>query len=126
MNLEYSYDPRVGLIRIVGRGTVSLEDRIHFFRHLMDAPDLPETADVLVKVNEVTNAPSGEEIPVIGMLAERLRARFGGRLAIVNVKVGHVTISHLVAFSTADSRCEVRVFPTEGEAARWLRSEAHG
>jgi hypothetical protein len=120
MALEYSYDHQAGLIHIVGHGTVSLDDRIHFIRRLLGDADLPARATVLVEVSGVTNAPSAEDIRVIGMLVERLQARFCGRVAIVNVTLGHVTLSHLVAFSVGDGYSRVQVFASNEEARDWL------
>lgn len=122
MALEYSYDPHAGLIRIVGFGAVSLNDRIIFARRLVEDPDLPAHAAVLIEVNAVASAPPAEDVGVIGMLIERLQARFHGRVAIVNLTVGHVTMSHLVALSVGDGYSRVQVFASEGEARDWLRS----
>src|SRR5581483_6472731 len=122
MALEYSYDAQARLVRIVGRGAVSVDDRIHLVGRLLDDPDLPTPAAVLIEVSGVTNAPTAEEVHVIAMLIERLQSRFRGRVAIVNVTVGHVTLSHLVSFSVGDGDGQARVFASEAEAREWLRS----
>jgi hypothetical protein len=120
MAIDYSYDPQAGLIRIVGHGEVTLEDRVHFIRRLLNDPELPALASILVQVNEVTNAPDAEDVQGIGKLIERLLARFYGRVAIVNVTVGHLTMSHLVALSVNGGHNRVRVFASEAQARDWL------
>lgn len=120
MALECSYDAAAGIVRIVGRGAVSVDDRVQFIRRVLADPDLPAVAAVLVDVSGVSNAPTPDEVRVIGRLAERVQARFRGRVAILNVTVGHVTISHLVALSADDGHGSVRVFTSADEARGWL------
>lgn len=122
MPFEYSYDPQAGLIRIVGRGAVSMDDRIRCVRRLLDDADLPARAEILIEVNAVEAAPVADDIRVIALLIERLQSKFSGRVAIANLTVGHVTLSHLVALSVSGGHDRVRVFASEEEACDWLMS----
>jgi hypothetical protein len=122
MALEYSYDPKARLVHIVGRGIVSLNDRIQMVDRLLDDPNVASGAAILIDVNAVENAPTPEEIWAIGMLIERLRSRIQGRLTIVNTRVGHVTLSHLVAYSVREAQSQVQVFTREEAARDWLLS----
>jgi len=122
MALEYSYDPQAGVLRIVGLGTVSLHDRVVFVSRLLADPDLPATAAILIDVNGVTNAPTVDDIRAIRTLVDRLQARFLGRVAITNVTVGHVAISHMIAFSISDESGRVRAFTSGADAGEWLRA----
>ncbi len=122
MGFAYSFNADTGIVRIVGEGDVSLADRAVLVQTLLDDRELPERAALLIAVSKVTNAPTAEEASVIGILINRLQTRFQRRVAIVNVVVGHVTVSHLVAFSTDSRFPEVMVFGSEVEATSWLIS----
>ncbi len=120
MSLEYTYDPQTRLIRIACKGAISIDERIQLVHHLMDDPHLPASASILIDVNEVTNVPNYKEIGVIGSLIEKLLSRFRDRVAILNAKVGHVTLSHMVSLTVGGKHGQVRVFSCETDARTWF------
>jgi len=122
MALEYSHDPKSGLITITSRGEVTVADRVKFLDLMLHAHELPETAPVLIDVSEVTNVPSTEEVEAIGRVAEQVQVRFGNRVAILNTKVGRATISRLVSLSVNEAESRVRAFVELEEARAWLLS----
>lgn len=122
MAIEYFYDPQKLLISIVCRGVISIDDRIYFVRRLFDDPNLPEQASILINVNEVTNAPTKEEIGMIGLLIEKLLSRFCGRVALVNSMIDHVLCSHFVLFNVVKGHSKTRVFASRSEARDWIES----
>lgn len=124
MPLEYIFEPNAQLLRIVGHGVVTVEDRIQFVDRMFQDAALPEKADVLIEIGEVSNAPQGADMFAIGALINRLRARFRGRVAIVNATVGHVTISNLIALSSESDFQAVRVFASTNEAREWFNDPA--
>ena len=120
MAVAYSYDEQTHILRIVGEGIVNLSDRVDLVFRILADPLLPAWAALLVNVSEVKNAPTPEEVRVIGILIDRLCSRFNGRTAIVNVTVGHVAISHMAALSAYNASDNVRVFSSEVAATEWL------
>lgn len=122
MALEYSFDASARLIRIVGRGAVSVESRVHLVRGLLGDTALPAVASVLIDVSEVTNAPDADDVRTIGMLIERMITRFRGRVAVVTASVGHVTLSHLVSLSVGDGVSGAQSFTSQSAARAWLES----
>ncbi len=66
------------------------------------------------------NMPTADEIRIIAMLVRRIMTRFSGRIAILNVKVGHVSISHLIGAESAAGPDRVRVCTSEKSAMVWI------
>lgn len=120
MALEYSYRSDVELVTIEGRGNVTMDDRAIFVQRIMNDLCLPEKASVLINVTSVTNPPSTEEARQIGVLVEKLLARFGRRLAIVNVTLVDLCFSHMVKLSVAEGYDRLRVFNRLGDALAFL------
>jgi hypothetical protein len=82
---------------------------------------LPDKLSILIDVSAASNGPSTHEIAGIRILIEKLRSRFGGRIAIFNNAVGHVWLSHLIAYTIEGGIGEVQAFVSESEAKEWLR-----
>ena len=123
MPIEYSFDPEAGIVSIVCSQNLTVDERIQSVDRVIDDPDLPELASVLIDVRKVKNAPTYNEIILIGLLIERLLVRFERRLSIVNsITTSHVTSSHLVSILVDKKYGEVRVFKSEDEARNWLKS----
>ncbi len=122
MAFGYTYDPQTSIIRIAGEGEVSMEERVNLVGGLLSNPQINDRAAVLIVVDRVTNAPTVEEMGVIGVLINRLQSRFQGRVAIVNVTVGHVTLSQFISALASGPFREVMVFSSEVVATEWLKA----
>lgn len=122
MGINYFYDSVNGLLQVVGSGDVSLEDRIVSVKRMLEDLSLPKQAHILINVDGITNAPGTNDFSKIAVLIDRLRTRFGGRVAIVNALTGHVTTSHLIAMSVLSEEDNVQVFSSEAMARAWLCS----
>ncbi len=120
LTLVYSHDVQTQTVRIQGSGEVSIEDRMSFLAMVFQDVSLPATSSVLIDVNAVTTTPTDDEIKIIAMLVRRIMTRFSGRVAILNVKVGHVTISNLIAAESAAGTDRVRVCTSEKSATAWI------
>ena len=120
MAFDYCYESEPHLIVLTGSGTVTMAERAECVRWLLEDPALPREAAILIDVCRVENPPLNNEIAVVGMLVKQLQVRFGSLVAILNTTVGHVTLSHLIAFSAGAEEDKVRAFVSAGEARAWL------
>lgn len=120
MPLSTSYDSEANLIRLVGEGPVSMEERRHTIGQMFLNREYSNDSDILVDVSRITNAPTDLEFFEVARLVKVLRSRFAGRIAIVNARMGHLTVSHLVALSADPEQNAVRVFYSGSEALSWL------
>ena len=123
MPLTTHYDVQTHLIWVVGNGDVSMDDRFHCFRQILDSSEYNNGSDVLVDVNRVTNSPVGDEYQTIAKLVTALHSRFTGRIAIVNTRPGYVTTSNLIALSADLSQSFARTFHSEQEAMVWIKQK---
>jgi hypothetical protein len=106
---------------ITGTGRVAFEERFVCVNQILADRTIPDESAVLIDVSRVVPPPSTDEIPRIGFLIQRLQLRFRARIAILNAAVGHVTLTHLIAY-WADGRIgEVQAFVCEREAREWLK-----
>ena len=120
MTLEYRYDASTDVIHVVGYGAVTMQERLAFLHDLHDDPALPGSAAVMVEVSGISNPPAAEDMGALSLMVERLHRRFRGRTAIVNSRVGHATISCMVAMSVPGGEEWLRVFLSHADAVRWL------
>ena len=120
MALDISYDDASGLLRIVGSGVVTMEDRRKCFGHIFSAPEYAAARHVLINASEITNAPMDGDMPGMVNIVKSVRSRFPGRMAIVNSRAGHVTVSNIIAISSDPVDLSVKVFFTEGDALVWI------
>lgn len=97
-----------------------MEDRRRCVGDIFSAAELGGRFDIIFDVCGVSNAPAGSEFIQISNLLSLLHTRVAGRIAIVNVQVAHVTISHLIALSADFDREFVRTFYSEADALAWL------
>ena len=116
MGLSYSHDPVSCVLRIVGEGPISIKDRIDFFAELQADKSL------IVTVSDITTTPTIQDVGAIAGFAGQLLARFSGKLAIVNSRAGHVTISHIVGMRADDGSDRVRVYMSDEAALTWIKS----
>ena len=120
MAFDYAYFPDDSLIVLTGSGLVTTADRIDCVQRMFKDQGLPGKVTVLIDVCRVANPPGENELLFIGILLKRLQSRFRSRIAIVNSTVGHLTFSHLIAFSTETDKETVNAFDSEKEARQWL------
>lgn len=117
MSLTYSLEDE-SFIYVFGSQTVTMADRQILVDQLLSDISLPLSANVLINVCQVNNAPRFDELSLIPILISKLQARFASkRIAVVNNKVGHATVSQLVSM-LCDG--EVRAFLMEAEARAWI------
>lgn len=97
-----------------------MQDRQVLLANMLTDKTLPAIADLLVNVSRVTNAPDPNEVPYIAALIAKLHSRFlSHKIAIVNDRVGHATISHLIATLCSG---DVRAYLDETSARKWLNT----
>ncbi|MBI1176909.1 hypothetical protein GC207_05665 [bacterium] len=123
MAFKYFYEEQTSLLNIVGYGEVTMDERVRCVQRVLADPDLANCSAIIIDVNEVTNPPNVDEVPFVARLIDKLRTRFGGRVAIVNAVGGHVTASHMVALSAVGEYDHVRVFQSEIAAREWLKRQ---
>jgi len=99
-----------------------MEERCDCVDRLMHDQLIEGTYNILIDVSQVSNSPTSEEMHSIVSLIEKMNSKFGGRLALVNTHVGHVTITDLIALSACGGSDDVRAFMIENEARAWLRA----
>lgn len=99
-----------------------MDERRRCIGEMFINPEYGNESDILVDVSGITNAPTGAEFIEVGNFAKLLHTRFTGRIAIVNRRAGHFTVSQLVALSADLGQQFVRFFYTEAEALDWLHS----
>ena len=87
----------------------------------MGDTSLPPKLAVVVNVHEITSTPSVEEVEAIARFMRLILDKFSGKLAIVNARIGHVTISQIVCLMASDSD-RVRVCMNDNEALTWIKS----
>lgn len=120
MALDLTYDDASAMLTISCSGVVTLEDRIECFRHVFSAPEYAALRHLLVNVSEVTNAPMDGDLAGVINVLKGVRARIPGRIAVVNSRAGHVTISNLIAMSADPVDLSVKVFLAEEGALTWI------
>lgn len=118
MSLEYGYEPQDSLVVIRGAADVTMAERLTIVEKIVTDSSLPTSASILIDVTEVDRANESPDIEAYTDLVRRLRARFRGRIAIVNSAVGHMMVSYLVALAIDDS--SVRAFVSQHDARPWL------
>ena len=121
MPIRHSHGSHDDVIRIVGSGVISLEDRARFVMAMSEDGALLRSAPILIDINGIANTPATHDLPFIAALIDRLLSRFGRRVAILNSVAGHVTMSPLVAFATLAGKNAEQVFSAEAAALEWLR-----
>jgi len=119
MPFDYSYDPATGVIAIVASGSVTLQERYVLVNRLLNDSRVPDQSAVLIDARGAVDTLSETEVPVVAELIRRLQTRFAGRVALLSTNTGHVTTSHLVAFSAYDPDSVV-AFVSETDAREWL------
>ncbi len=120
MPLSTQYDANTSLLRIVGNGALSMHERRESVRQILANDEFGGESDILIDVSGVTNAPVGDEFLDIAKLVQLLQTRFAGRVGIVNMTEGHVTVSQLVTLSADLDRNSVQAFYSEAEALAWF------
>ncbi len=120
MAVGYSYAASENLVVIEGEGLVTFEDRHACIRSIIEDPDLPERFQVLVLASNIEQPPPAGDLPHMSALVDRLRERSRSRIAILNSRVGHFTLSQLVALLATDGPRLVQAFSSESAARSWL------
>ena len=124
MPLTYSLDFEQKLVTIIGTGDVTMKERHAAVNELMNhaAPD--GHWHCLLLVSGITNHLQADEIFEAGFLLNRLKSRFYGRLAIVDTRAGHVTLTNLVAMTATNMGADntLRSFMSKDAARIWLHS----
>lgn len=120
MALDIIYDGTSGMLRIVGSGVVTMEDYTECFRRVFTAPEYAATRHILFNVSGITSPLMDGDVSGILTIIKSIRLRIPGRMAIVNTRVGHVTISHIIALSSDPTQRSVRAFLVEEDAQAWL------
>jgi hypothetical protein len=120
MPFSYKVDPENQLITIMGSGYASMEERYECIHRIMKDQSIDGKYSILINVCQVSNGPTPDNMLSIVSLVERLQSKFGGRVAIVNTQIGHVTITNLIALSAHCGADSVRAFLCENDALEWL------
>jgi hypothetical protein len=120
MPFDYTVDTKNHIITIMGEGHESMKERNDCINRMMHDQSIDGRHHVFIKVCEVLNNPSIEEMHSIVTLIEKLHSKFGGRVAILNTAIGHVTITELIALSACCGANNVRAFLSEKEVREWL------
>ena len=120
MPFDYTVDTENHIVTIMGEGHASMKERYDCINRMMHDQSIDCRHHVFIKVCEVLNNPSIEEMHSIVALIERLHSKFGGRVAILNTTIGYVTITELIALSACCGTNNVRAFLSENEAREWL------
>ncbi len=115
---EYFYDCERGVILFVGPELSTFHDRIGSVIGMVEDDELPARASVLIDVSEVLETPTPSQLLQIGKLAQLIHERFGERIAIVNCRVGHQTLSQMATLVANLDYC--RAFLSRADAYLWL------
>jgi hypothetical protein len=118
VSLEYGFEPQDSLVVIRGADAVTMAARLAIVEKIVADSSLPSNSSVLIDVVEVDRENESPDIEAYTDLVRKLRARFHGRIAIVNSAVGHTLVSYLVALAMDDSN--VRAFVSQHDARPWL------
>ncbi len=121
MHSEYGVDPKYGVLRFTGHPDSSFEDRVKSIADMIADADLPKDAQVLMELSAVKSAPSIQELEAVRLLVYRIQNRFHGKVAIVNSRVGHHTLSIIAALWTSNEGC--KAFTAERDALFWLNAK---
>jgi hypothetical protein len=124
MPFGYTVNRTCSIITITGSGTVTMAERYDCVQRLMQDRALDKEHHVLIDVSQVDNSPTVDELTAIVALVERMQAKFGGRVAILNTRIGHVSITDIIALSVYRGRDRVQAFLSESEARAWLTAAA--
>lgn len=120
MPLSYVYDASRRTTALTATGRVTMQDRYDLVLRALDDQGLASgESSFLIDVSGVDAAPVEEDVGAIAAMLRLLRARFGGRVAILNTSAGHATVSVLVAL-TAMAPDHIQAFTAEHEARAWL------
>ena len=122
MPLKIAYDNNLRLLRIASEGTVSMQQGVDCVREMLGDSKLPNDSNILVDLDRITNGLEGCEWEELVSLVQLLRARFTGRIGIVNSHVGFMTICNMIALSADATTKSVRVFESENAAISWFKT----